>query len=105
MQGGEEMRRWRGILEKLSEFMKRDYNLKTTITEECCELKKIEVICFTANTSFPLLTLTYNKCTKHFVLAIERRFVTQKSTLQALIEALEKVKEVMQSGEMERIER
>jgi len=55
----------------------------------------VEVICFTANTSFPLLTLTYNKCTKHFVLVIERRFVTQKSTLQALTEALEKVKEVI----------
>jgi len=63
------------------------------------------VICFTANTTFPLITLKYNKCTKHFVLAIERRFVTQKSTLQALTEALEKVKEVMQSGEMEQIER
>jgi len=56
---------------------------------------RVEVICFTANTSFPLLTLSYNKCTKHFVLAIERRFVTRKSTLQALTEALEKVKEVI----------
>jgi len=93
------------VLEKSSEFMRRDYNLKTIITEECCDLVRVEVICFTANTSFPLLTLLYNKCTKHFVLVIERRFVTQKSTLQALTEALEKVKEVMQSGEMEQIER
>jgi len=53
------------------------------------------VICLTANTSFPLLSLSYNKCTKHFVLAIERRFVTQKSTLRALTEALESVKEVI----------
>ena len=84
------------MLEKLSEFMRRDYNLKTIITED--EFVRIyEVICSTSNTSFPLLTLTYNKCTKHFVLAIERRFVTQKSTLQALTEALEKAKEVVEN--------
>ena len=93
------------MLEKLSEFMRRDYNLKTIITEDEFGLMKVQVICFTANTSFPLITLKYNRCTKHFILAIERRFVTQKSTLQALTEALEKVKEVMQSGEMEQIER
>ena len=85
-------------MEKLSEFMRRDYNLKTVTIEECCDLVRVEVICFTANTLFPLLTLSYNKCTKHFVLVIERRFVTQKSTLKALIEALEKVKEVMKDG-------
>ena len=85
-------------MEKSSEFMRRDYNLKTIISEECCDLVRVEVICFTANTLFPLLTLSYNKCTKHFVLVIERRFVTQKSTLKALIEALEKVKEVMKDG-------
>ena len=84
------------MLEKLSEFMRRDYNLKTIITEECCELKKIEVICFTENASFPLLTLTYSKRTGDFVLAIERRFIAQKSTLQALTEALEEVKEMME---------
>ena len=86
------------MLEKLSEFMRRDYNLKTIITEECCELKKIEVICFTETTSFPLLTLTYSKKTGDFVLVIERRFIAQKSTLQALIEALEKVKEVIKGN-------
>ena len=91
----EETRSWWSMLEKLSEFMRRDYNLKTVTIEECCDLVRVEVICFTANTSFPLITLSYNKYTKHFVLAIERRFVTQKSTLQALIEVLEKVKEVM----------
>ena len=68
-------------------------------------LKKIEVICFTETTSFPLLTLTYSKKTGDFVLVIERRFIAQKSTLQALIEALEKVKEVMQNNGMEQIER
>ena len=93
------------MLEASSEFTRRGYNLKTVTTEDEFGLMRVEVICFTANTSFPLLTLSYNKCTKHFVLAIERRFVTQKSTLQALTEALEKVKEVMQSGEMEQIER
>ena len=93
------------MLEASSEFTRRGYNLKTVTTEDEFGLMKVQVICFTANTSFPLLTLSYNKCTKHFVLAIERRFVTQKSTLQALTEALEKVKEVMKSGEMEQIER
>jgi len=82
------------MLEVSSEFTKEGYNLKAIITEEF-GLMRVEVICFTANTSFPLLTFTYNKCTKQFVLAIERRFVTQKSTLQALTEALEKVKEVI----------
>ena len=84
------------MLETSSEFTRRGYNLKVVTTEECCDLVRVEVICFTANTSFSLLTLSYNKCTKHFVLAIERRFVTQKSTLQALTEALEKVKEVIE---------
>jgi len=83
------------VLEKLSEFMRRDYNLKTIITEECCELKKIEVICFTETTSFPLLTLTYSKKTGDFVLVIERRFIAHRSILKALIEALEKVREVI----------
>ena len=83
------------MLEKLSEFMRRDYNLKTIITEECCELKKIEVICFTETTSFPLLTLTYSKKTGDFVLVIERRFIAHRSILKALIEALEKVREVI----------
>jgi len=83
------------MLEKLSEFMRRDYNLKTIITEECCDLMRVEVICLTAKTSFPLLTLTYNKLTDNFVLTIERKFITQHSTLKALIEALEKVKEVI----------
>ena len=59
------------MLEKLSEFMRRDYNLKTIITEECCDLMRVEVICLTAKTSFPLLTLTYNKLTDNFVLTIE----------------------------------
>jgi len=79
-----------------SEFTRRGYNLKTVTTEDEFGLMRVEVICFTANTSFPLLTLSYNKCTKHFVLAIERRFVTQKLTLQALTEALEKAKEVIE---------
>ena len=92
------------MLEKLSEFMRRDYNLKTIITEDEF-VRTYEVICFTSNTSFPLLTLTYNRCRHEFLLTIECKFITQKSTLQALIEALEKVKKVMQSGEMERIER
>ena len=70
------------------------HNLKTFITEDDFVVR-IEITHRTANTSFPLLTLTYNKYTKQFVLAIERRFVTQKSTLQALTEALEKVKEVI----------
>jgi len=83
------------VLEKLSEFMRRDYNLKTIITEECCGLKKIEVICFTETTSFPLLTLTYSKKTGDFVLVIERRFIAHRSILKALIEALEKVREVI----------
>ena len=83
------------MLEKLSEFMRRDYNLKTIITEECCGLKKIEVICFTETTSFPLLTLTYSKKTGDFVLVIERRFIAHRSILKALIEALEKVREVI----------
>jgi len=83
------------MLEVSSEFTKEGYNLKTVTTEECCDLVRVEVICLTVNTSFPLLTLTYNKYTKQFVLTIERRFVTQKSTLQALTEALEKVKEVI----------
>jgi len=93
------------MLEKLSAFMRRDYNLKTVITEECCDLMRVEVICFTAKTSFPLLTLTYNKLTDNFVLTIERKFITQQSTLKALIEALESVKEVMENGGMEQIER
>jgi len=93
------------MLEASSEFTRRGYNLKTVTTEDEFGLMKVQVICLTANTTFPLLTLSYNKCTKHFVLAIERRFVTQKSTLQALTEALEKVKEVMKNGEMEQIER
>jgi len=84
------------MLEKSSEFMRRDYSLKTIVTEERCELKKIEVICFTETTSFPLLTLTYSKKTGDFVLVIERRFIAQKSTLQALTEALEKVREVIE---------
>ena len=83
------------MLEKLSAFMRRDYNLKTVITEECCDLMRVEVICFTAKTSFPLLTLTYNKLTDNFVLTIERKFITQHSTLKALIEALEEVREVI----------
>ena len=83
------------MLEKLSEFMRRDYNLKTIITKECCGLKKIEVICFTETTSFPLLTLTYNMCRHEFLLTIECKFITQQSILKALIEALEKVREVI----------
>jgi len=86
------------MLETSSEFTRRGYNLKAVTTEDEFGLMRVEVICFTVNTSFPLITLTYNKCTKHFVLAIERRFVTQKSTLQALTEALEKVKEVVRNG-------
>ena len=93
------------MLEKLSEFMRRDYNLKTIITEECCDLMRVEVICLTAKTSFPLLTLTYNKLTDNFILTVERKFITQQSTLKALIEALESVKEVMQNNGMEQIER
>ncbi|UYL64930.1 MAG: hypothetical protein EJNHJLOP_00041 [Methanophagales virus PBV082] len=82
------------MLEKLSEFMKRDYNLKTITTEECCGVVKVEVIYFTSNTSFPLLTLAYSKKTGDFVLAIERRYIAQHSTLQALIKALRDMKEV-----------
>jgi len=86
------------VLEKLSEFMRRDYNLKTVTIEECCDLVRVEVICFTANTSFPLLTLSYNKLTDNFVLTIERKFITQHSTLKALIEAIESVREVMKEN-------
>ena len=84
------------MLEKSSEFMRRDYNLKIIITEDEF-VRTYEVICSTSNTSFPLLTLTYSKKTGDFVLVIERRFIAQKSTLQALIEALEKVREVIKS--------
>ena len=93
------------MLEKLSELMRRDYNLKTIITEECCGLVRVEVICLTAKTSFPLLSLTYNRHTDNFILTVERKFITQQSTLKALIEALESVKEVMQNNGMEQIER
>ena len=86
-------------MEKLSAFMRRDYNLKTIITEECCDLMRVEVICFTAKTSFPLLSLTYNKLTDNFVLTIERKFITQHSTLKALIEALRGVEEVVRNDE------
>ena len=86
------------MLEKLSAFMRRDYNLKTVITEECCDLMRVEVICFTANTSFPPLTLTYNKLTDNFILTIERKFITQHSTLKALIEALKNVEEVVKGN-------
>jgi len=64
-----------------------------------------EVICLTARTSFPLLSLTYNRHTDNFILTVERKFITQQSTLKALIEALESVKEVMENGGMEQIER
>ena len=83
------------MLEKSLKFMKEGYNLKTITTEDDF-VRTYEVICFTSNTSFPLLTLTYNRCRHEFLLTIERRFITQKSTLQALTEALEKVKEVME---------
>jgi len=85
-------------LKKLSEFMRRDYNLKTIITEECCDLVRVEVICLTARISFPLLSLTYNRHTDNFVLTIERKFITQHSTLKALIEAIESVREVMKEN-------
>ena len=88
------------MLEKLSEFMRRDYNLKTIITEDEF-VRTYEVICSTSNRSFPLLTLTYNRCRHEFLLTIERKFITQKSTLKALIEALEKVREVIENGEVE----
>jgi len=87
------------MLEKLSEFMRRDYNLKTIITEECCDLVRVEVICLTARTSFPLLSLTYNRHTDNFILTIEREFITQQSTLKALIEALRGVEEVVRNDE------
>jgi len=86
------------MLEKLSEFMRRDYNLKTIITEECCDLVRVEVICLTARASFPLLSLTYNRHTDNFVLTIERKFITQHSTLKALIEALESVREAVKGN-------
>ena len=86
------------MLEKLSEFMRRDYNLKTIITEECCDLVRVEVICLTARTSFPLLSLTYNKYTDNFILTVERKFITQPSTLKALIEALKNVEEVVEGN-------
>ena len=85
------------MLEKLSEFMRRDYNLKTIITEDEF-VRTDEMICFTSNTSFPLLTLTYNMCRHEFLLTIECKFITQQSILKALIEALEKVKEVMKEN-------
>ena len=81
-------------MEKSSEFMRRDYNLKTIITEDDF-VRTYEVICFTSNTSFPLLTLTYNRCRHEFVLTIECKFITQQSTLKALIEALRSVEEVL----------
>jgi len=68
-------------------------------------LVRVEVICLTAKTSFPLLSLTYNRHTDNFILTVERKFITQHSTLKALIEALEKVREVMQNNGMEQIER
>jgi len=86
------------MLEKSSAFMRRDYNLKTIITEECCDLVRVEVICFTARTSFSLLSLTYNRHTDNFILTVERKFITQHSTLKALIEALENVREVMKEN-------
>jgi len=67
-------------------------------------LVRVEVICLTAKTSFPLLSLTYNRHTDNFILTVERKFITQHSTLKALIEALEKVRGVMPNG-MEQIER
>jgi len=73
----------------------RDYELKTIITEKEQSLTEIEVLYLTETTSFPLLTLTYSKNTGDFVLTIERRFIAQKSILQALTEAIEKVKEVI----------
>jgi len=85
-------------LEKLSEFTRRDYNLKTIITEDEF-VRTYEVICFTSNTSFPLLTLTYNMCRHEFLLTIECKFITQKSTLKALIEALRGVEEVVRNDE------
>ena len=84
------------MLEKSSEFMRRDYNLKIIITEDEF-VRTYEVICSTSNTSFPLLTLTYSKKTGDFVLVIERRFIAHRSILKALIEALEKVREVIKS--------
>ena len=85
------------MLEKLSEFMRRDYNLKTIITEDEF-VRTYEVICSTSNTSFPLLTLTYNRYRHEFLLTIECKFITQQSTLQALIEALESVREVVKGN-------
>ena len=86
------------MLEKSSEFMRRDYNLKTIITEDDF-VRTYEVICFTSNTSFPLLTLTYNRCRHEFLLTIECQFITQQSILQALIEALRGVEEVVRNDE------
>ena len=88
------------MLEKLSEFMRKDYNLKTIITEDDF-VRRIEVICSTSNTSFPLLTLIYNRYRHEFVLTIECKFITQLSTLQALIKALRGVEEVIKGGEVE----
>jgi len=60
---------------------------------------RVEVICLTARTSFPLLSLTYNRHTDNFILTIEREFITQQSTLKALIEALRGVEEVVRNDE------
>jgi len=76
----------------------RDYELKTIITEKEQGLTEVEVLYRTENTIIPLLTLTYSKRTGDFVLVIERRIIAQKSTLQALTEALEEVKEVIKRG-------
>jgi len=47
---------------------------------------------------FSSISLTYNKHTDNSVLTIERKFITQHSTLKALIEALESVREVMKEN-------
>ena len=70
--------------------------LKMVESEECGKVKMEAYY-----DDIHLLTLTYNKHLDMFLLTVEHATIASRRTLQALIEALEKVKEVMQSGEME----
>ena len=65
--------------------------LKIVKSEECGKVK-IEAY----YDDIHLLTLTYNKHLDMFLLTVEHATIASRRTLQALIEALEKVKEVIE---------
>jgi len=65
--------------------------LKIVESEECGKVR-IE----TYYDDIHLLTFTYNKHLDMFLLTIEHATITSRWTLRALIEALEKVKEVVE---------